>query len=299
MTKSETHIPLPRDPHESARYPEPWTVIRKIGILAREGPAVYGNGPVHGIVADGGNPEIPTRIRAIKGERRGSGQPLGLVVPFDRFLPHIDVGRIKHPDLQTLFHNPGAMTKLFGGLVFIRAAATERAKTQLPPCIISSEHGTIQNYSSIGNTRTTLFLMYADRAGVRLPVMTSANRSGEEREIVDTEPARQFAEEHGLPFVPNPADFSENRKPKGSYPVLAITPDSLQIVRQGFLSNGLMDALLAGYPVERPDDMKPSAYPEGILDTADLPVSQQGLTGPELRRALLPYVATGMSVERL
>lgn len=266
--------------------------LLEFGALISKGPGVLGNGPVYGMPADASHPDTAAKIEEIKGEAR-RGRPLGLTIPFETFLSHIDLAYIKDSRLRNLFSNPPMVTGRFGGWAFIKMVASSRARRELPSCVISSENGTLQDFSPAGHTTAMRFLSAVTMSGVRLPVMTSANPSGKP-EYVTEEDAREFAEEYELPFLPNAPSWAARRKPKGSYSVLEITQDSVRVARQGFLSHRLMDALLAGLPVEWPENVKQSNYPENVLTHEDLPTRDRSLEGPQLRAALLPHIINGL-----
>jgi hypothetical protein len=291
LNEQRIPVPQPRLPHPEAG--EMFTRrLREFGALICKGPCVLGNGPVYAMPADASHPDTPGKIERIKGDAR-KGRPLALTIPFEAFLSHIDLAYIKDSRLKGLFSNPHMATQRFGGWTFIKMLSNKQARRELPPCVISSESGTVQDFSPAGHTTAEKFLGAVMMSGVRLPVMTSVNPSGMP-EYVTEEEAQEFANEYKLPFLPNHPSWAARRKPKGSYPVLDVTADSLRVARQGFLSRGLMDALLAGLPVEWPENTKHSNYPESVLTHEDLPMHDRALEGPQLRAALLPHIVHGL-----
>ena len=291
LNEQQTFVPQPRFPHLESDTVSFHRQIREFGALICKGPGVMGNGPVYAMPADASRADTAERIEEIKGEAR-KGRPLALTIPFESFLSQVNTSYIKDSRLQNLLQNPSLATYRFGGWAFIRMAASRAARHEMPECVVSKENGTIQNFSPVGHATALKFLGSATRAGVRLPVMTSANPS-RKPEYVDEQAAQEFAKEHNLPFLPNTPSWAERSKPKGSYPVLEVTAGSLKVVRQGFLSRELIEGLLSDLPVEWPEEVKESNYPDSILTLHDLSAPERSLRGAELRRAVLHHVIYG------
>jgi hypothetical protein len=286
ILERDVFIPLPREPHEQERTFQ-YAASRLVDEMV-----VFGNGPVYAVIGNGAHENLQTQIKALKGDR-GTRQPVGLSLQFEQFLPYVDDSEVKDDSIRSLLKDPAELTSRIGGLSFVRAQATMEAQDALPPCTISEDGTTIQNYSPIGNPRTTRFLDSALRKGVDFPVITSANKSGEP-EIVGTEAAIEFAQQASLPFVPNTYVSEGRDKPKGSYPIIEVGAAELIIIRNGFLGEGIMDALLAGYPTTRADNVRQTNYPEGVLSFDNLPPEARRLIGFELRRLILPYLGSSV-----
>lgn len=257
--------------------------------------AIVENGPVYALVGDAHKPDLQQRVKEIKGER-GANQPLGWTVPFAHAADAIEVSAVKHDKLRDFIADPDALTRLLGGLVFLRAPASLYAKAErrIPDSIIPDRpDATVQIWSPTGNYAASRLIRAAMAHGIE-PVMTSVNRS-RSPEITSEHEARCFAAryigERALIQVTR-SDDEKPLRPRGSYPVVNLEAESLQIVRPGCFSVPFLQQLLAELPTQIAPgkNFQSPKHPEQVFDVAHLPRQAQRLEGEDLRLFTLEHI---------
>jgi len=238
------------------------------GDLVLQGEAIgtYNRG-VCAIWGDGDNPLFPARVAQIKGEKRGE-RPLAASLRTSTFVDMIDPTKIS-PDLHELFLKADELAKRTSSLCFIRAPITEAAAAKLPPAMISrsSADGTpiIQNWDPEGHEPTLLLLEQLYKKGVEYPAVTSMNVSGTP-ELVTEEDGIAFSKKTNIPlFLTDPRD---PKKVKGSYTIVGIHQQGIELVRDGNIPASLIEQLL-GIPIDTSHARAPShpqtVFPETLL----------------------------------
>src|SRR5205807_4828583 len=121
---------------------------------------------------------------------------------------------------------------------------TEAAAAKMPPAMISrSADGVpiLQNWDPEGHEPTLLLLEEMYKKGVTYPAVTSMNRSGTP-ELVTEKDGIAFSEAAGIPlFLTDPRD---PKKIQGSYTILGINHQGVELVRDGNIPAKLIQRLL-------------------------------------------------------
>jgi hypothetical protein len=268
---------------------------------------VIDNHTVFALAGNANDLGLQDRIVEVKGDQRGSKQPVGWTRFFDeRMLDTIDVDVIENCRMQELLRKPERLTTYLGGLSFIRAQADKKAKERhgvpdsiIPP-VLNGDVTTVQMYSPAGVATTSAITRRALELGVET-VMTSANRSGVPESVTETSAAAFINE--GSPDVRpvrtlvvcrDPSVDAE--RPRGSYPVIVAKRDHFSIKRFGCFTPEILMRVLHEYPVRIPQDAEKTKFPDNVLRMQDLPADVQHLKGPEFRLGMLS--ALGWSQER-
>jgi hypothetical protein len=262
---------------------------------AMHGLVVVDNGPVYGLLGNARNDILASLVQSVKGESRDPTRPLGLTVPFDTIQAPYDTTHIQDIAVRDLIKDASALTEHLGGLAFVRGRVNESLiGDHLPSAIVSNPknmthnrrqaYPEIQIYSPAGNTAASRIIqLMLDNGG--LPVMTSANYTGQP-EIITEKDAREFAAEQRLPIYVARPDGEKDMRPRSSYPILQVTDDGMTVIRTGFMDAALIRALVPSIPLSI--DTQPNKHDEKhILRHEDLPDHLADATGPNLRRGLL------------
>ena len=234
-------------------------------VLQGEAIGTYNRG-VCAIWGDGESPHFPTRVAQIKGEKRGE-RPLAASLRTSTFVEMIDPTKIS-PDLHDLFLKADELAKRTSSLCFIRAPITEAAAAKIPAAMLSrSADGTplLQNWDPEGHEPTLLLLEELYKKGIVYPAVTSMNVSGTP-ELVTEEEGIAFSKKTKIPlFLTDPRD---PKKVQGSYTILGIHQDGIELVRDGNIPAKLIQRLL-GVPIDtshaRPPSHPQTAFPETLL----------------------------------
>lgn len=274
-THPEVFVPMPRSVEESEsilRNPKIEQAAREV---AENHLVVWDNDTVYALVGNANNPNLQEDIQKAKGDRRGERQPVGWTVPFDRALDLIDVDRIEDPDVRELAGDSDKMSRLIAGIGFIRAHANLARKRErgIADAIIPAgvPEPMVQIYSPTGNDPTSKLVRLAIAAGAE-PVMTSANESAVQDEIIYEADARAFtaSRQRPLTLVINKQEHLKRQRPRGSYPVLFLAKDGIEIVRPGCFSPEIIERLFAGYPVRLSETAQTPRYPDNVLSMDDI-----------------------------
>lgn len=258
-----------------------------VGRLACNELIIAHNKTVYAVVGNAHSPSLLDDIRQLKGDP--DRNTVGWTVPFSRAWPAVDTSGVIDPAIRKLLDSSDEVTRRYAGLGFLRLPADAAVAATLPEGMINEVMGTVQPYSPSGNDFTSRFLRYACSYGVE-PVMSSANFHGQP-EIVLSDEAHAFAEqdEHKPLFVledDSAVDLSV--RPLGSYPIVTLRPDHLEISREGCFSAELVQRLFAGYDVDTsPSEQSGSHYIEHRFGLEDLPPRIRALEGEALRLGLL------------
>lgn len=246
-------------------------------LMAQGYPVAAFNRGVCGIWGNGGDPRFPTQVAQIKGESR-SGKKMGATLTIAQLVPLIDLDKVPS-QLRNIFVNPVELSRRIGSLCFIRLPVTEDAASILPESLLSrQDDGTplIQNWDPAGHPAMELLLGRAQQLGVQYPAVTSMNFSGQP-EIVAQEEGADFAKAGGIPiFLQDPTDRNIAR---GSYTILAVRTEGLQLVREGNVPGYLFEYLLEA-PLDRVTTM-PAKFPQPVVAIPD------GLEPWAVRRAII------------
>ena len=113
---------------------------------------------------------------------------------------------------------------------------------EIPSAMISrSSDGTpiLQNWDPEGHEPTLLLLEEMYKKGVKYPAVTSMNYSGTP-ELVTEEEGTAFSEQAGIPlFLTDPQD---PKRVQGSYTILGIHQQGVELVRDGNIPASLFNA---------------------------------------------------------
>jgi hypothetical protein len=258
--------------------------------------AVIDNHAVNALMGNANNPNLGERIAQLKGEDRGTLQPVGWTPLFDdRVLSTVDKDYIANNKLKKVFSDPELLTALGASIAFFRTRASLQAKHEhaIPDCIIpKGKISTVQIYSPAGTTTTEHITRAAMERGIE-PIMTSANRS-REPETVSRSGAINFIEECGEQEDNPPAlavfingNKTRMTQPRGSYPVIVVERDRLVILRPGCFESAIIEAIFDDYPISPAPNQLKNNHPDSILRMEHLPPEIQKLKGKELRIGLL------------
>lgn len=261
-----------------------------------EGPVLSWNYATWALCGNANDPDLQEKIRLIKGEARGSRQPVGWTTFFtERVLSTIDLRSVTDRKIRRLMGDQNKLTERLGGLAFIRAIADMDVKERegIPDSIIPPMQATVQIYSVKGLPVTENITRAVQALGGE-PVMTSANQSGH-AEAISLDQAKEFSEQSRLavPIFDSRPSAKVLRKPRGSYPVIELRADRFKIIRPGWLNQALMGQLLHGYNVEFASDRELARsgqapnHPHHVLCPEDLSDPQRKLRGADLRQVLL------------
>lgn len=253
-------------PTEIASVWEPQARRHAASLVLRGEPIGTYNRGVCAIWGDGANSLFPGKVAQIKGEKRGE-RPLAASLRTSTFVEMIDPEKIS-PNLHDLFLKADDLAARTSSLCFLRAPITEAAAAKLPPAMVSySADGVpiLQNWDPEGHEPTLLLLEEIYKKGVKYPAVTSMNRSGTP-ELVTEETGIAFSETAGIPlFLTDPRD---PKRVQGSYTIVGIHQDGLELVRDGNIPAKLIERLL-GTPIDTSRAKAPShpqiAFPEDLL----------------------------------
>ena len=252
-------------------------------VLRGEAIGTYNRG-VCAIWGDGENPLFPVRVAQIKGEKRGE-RPLAASLRTSTFVEMIDPNKIS-PELHDLFLKADELAKRTSSLCFIRAPITEAAAAKIPSAMISrSSDGTpiLQNWDPEGHEPTLLLLEEMYKKGVKYPAVTSMNYSGTP-ELVTEEEGIAFSEQAGIPlFLTDPQD---PKRVQGSYTILGIHQQGVELVRDGNIPAKLIQRLL-GVPIDTSHARSPS-HPQAVFPETLLTEKHPA----DGRTAILTFVST-------
>lgn len=255
---------------------------------------LWENGPVFALAGDAENPLLQQNISSVKKDRSPI-QPLGWITPFSSAMGAIDMSVITDTRLERFLSDPDEVTRRIGALSFLRANADMSYKHKnsipdalIPPQVADEEPSNVQLYSPTANDRCSRLVRYAVAHGATM-AMTSANYHGQ-NEIVTYEDANEFAKNEGnLLFLPQYHPGEKPERPRGSYPVLKVLPDRLQLIRFGFLEPSLMADILDGLPIDITPglDAQEPKHPHGVLRRQDLRLTTRSLKGQDLHDAVV------------
>lgn len=253
--------------------------IRRATELVTSGRAIAGhNLGVNFLFGDAAQPLFIEEVILIKGEER-INKPLGTCFDATTLIDMIDIERIP-VQLQSIFRDPKQLKNTFGSLAFLRVHIKEEAikKYNLPEVVLSrTSDGTaiLQNWLTQGNSAMTNFGWSMQKAGVRVPAITSLNKSGE-GETVHQEDGILFSRKNNIPlFLYNPElpPRYENLEEHtdyavGSNPVLSFDRDGVYIERQGY--------------------QEPNIWQEHIAQNFGVPVIDRSNTRPRFPQMKIP-----------
>ena len=163
----------------------------------------------------------------------------------------------------------------------------------MPKSIVSRlEDGTavIQNWDAIGHKPAHNLFYQMQKVGIRYPAITSMNISGEP-EIVNQEEGKQFAKSSGIPlFLHDPKDKGVVT---GSYTILNVNTNGLQLIREGNISSKVFDTIFDGIKIDK-SSAAPSKHPQINFEE----VLALGLSPSDARIAIISY-AKGQKIEQI
>lgn len=231
------------------------------------------------------------RIAEIKGESRNN-KPMGTTIPSERLVPLIDQEKLPSK-YRSILTNADELRERLGSYAFLRVHVKQEATHSLPSKIIDSDGGVIQNWDPTGFYSASHLVQRMEYWGVKYPAITSMNVSGQP-EITDPWVGQKFAIKNDIPFIMN--DSRDQHVAIGSYPIIALTPEGLRLVREGNIPSHLLKKLI-GLPLDI-TDAKPAKYPQHefpgeLFDNPDFELSNV-----ELRAAILMYFK-GISVDHI
>jgi hypothetical protein len=218
---------------------------------------------VCGMWADGQQPAGIDAIYRIKGEKR-SGRPIGTTLNSSEFVERLDPDMIS-PSVWDLVLDARQLATRLGSICFIRAPIRGAIGASLPELLVSrTDDGTywIQNWLPEGCSSAVTWLESLRRVGIRLPVATSMNVSGNP-EIAEPVEGLRFCEANGVPmFLADPEDPGRAR---GSFPIIQIDINGITLIREGHFPARLFKFLLQGWEIDLSNYL-PAKYP--LLDFA-------------------------------
>jgi hypothetical protein len=233
------------------------------------------------IWVDAGNPTAVRNVEIMKGEAR-TGKPLSTALESADLVPLLDEARIPEA-LHRIFLDPEELTARLGALAPLRLPVRGDVAAQLPPVLITqTAEGTywLQNWIPNGNEAVTLLVRELKRAGVNFPGGTSMNVSGLP-EIAAQEEALAFSGEHGIALLL--CELHPSQDAEGSFPILGVGPDGVNLLREGHFPGELFRDLLE-YEVDL-SQAKPAKYP--ISPTVQERFASHQLSPHALRSTLL------------
>lgn len=240
---------------------------------------------VDAIWVDAHHPDAAVKIRTIKGEKR-QGKPLSTALEAADLVPLLDVELIPSA-LHGIFLDPAELDGRLGALSALRVPIHPTAARQLPDFMTShSTEGVfwLQNWLPAGHEAGVLLVHELKKVGVDLPAVTSMNVSGRP-EIADQGEALAFSQDHGVRMLLN--DPHPNSEIRGSYPILAVGPDGVVLLRAGHFPGELFRDLL-NYDEIDFSQAKPARYPVALQVREQFAGHQ--LHARALRKALLGVI---------
>lgn len=222
------------------------------------------------IWGDGGSGRFAEEVRRIKGEARGH-RPLGASMLADGFVALLDRSEIP-PPLRHILLNARELSRRLGSLCFVRAAVREDVVSRLPPSIVSRGAGgrpVVQNWDPRGHRPVFLLIQEMLREGIVYPAVTSINVSGQP-EIVDQNEGIAFSARAGIPLFL--ADPNARGDVRGSYTILGVGRDGVELARDGNLPRSafeqLLDTPIRGTPPAGPR-FPQAAFPPSLAARLD------------------------------
>lgn len=217
--------------------------LKKALFVLKKGEAIgVFNRGVCAIWGDGGNPKFYEEVIRIKGEKRGE-RPLATSLKTEEFQSLIDKNNIP-AFLHNIFLDPKKLVLRTGSLCFIRAPIKKEIGEKLPPHLVSkSSNGVyeMQNWDPYGHDPVNKFLDLMVKNDIKYPAVTSMNISGEP-EIVDQEKGIEFAKKVGMKMFLT--DEKDTGRVKGSFTIISISKDGLQLTRDGHIPGQVFNHLL-------------------------------------------------------
>lgn len=261
LIPQSTEVASLRNPYARTKAAELAVNGKPIGSYNRGVCAIWGN------AAD---PEFLSAIARIKGDER-LNRPMAASLPTERFVEMLDLDQIPS-SLRETFVNAKALARTTGSLCFFRAPITKVAARSLPPSLISYVDGLpiIQNWDPVGHRPTHKLLRAFAHNDIEWPGVTSMNVSGCP-EITDQKEGEKFSREKGIPmFLEDPKD---DLVAVGSYTILGLSRDGLQLVREGNIPSELLQKLL-GVDIDKSShtvakSMKPLSFDASRLEGVD------------------------------
>ena len=198
----------------------------------------------YGLLIDAVSPESSQRIAQIKGkkitpQKQTASKTLTIIIDnIQRISSIIDEDNI-HPSLVTVLKTPSEFARRVEGRALINLPIKPHSQINNHPLHEGVVSLTNQVYSLqflyLGNSHPDghklVTSLYAPTSGVKIPAVTSLNYTGEDT-ITDHSKAYAFFSEKGISTYITDSPTS-NRS--GSYPIIKIHSQGIDIVRQGNL----------------------------------------------------------------
>lgn len=243
--------------------------------------AVFNRG-VNAIWLDGSNPKAVERVPKIKGESR-IGKPLALTIPFSQLLKFTDLNKIS-PEGRRILESTKNLSKELGSLCFIKVPAKIDRISNLPKCAVFKDgegEYWVQSWDPHGHPNTEHLLKKAYELGVKYPVVTSMNNSGEP-ESVNQEDGERFCNNKGIKIYLR--DEKADPVFVGSYSIITFTKAGIELTRDGNIPGIVLEKLL-GTKIFHDKAKKPhhkqKEFPEEIFNS---------MSRRQMRNSLLLYL---------
>jgi len=255
-------------------------------LVANGQPVGVFNRGVCAIWVDASNDKALNRIHDIKGEGR-KGRTLAVSLKTEQVIPLIDYDKVGfNKDLTS------GLLKTLSSFSFIRIPILDNEADNMPPSIISKSNNGVsylQYWDPSGHYPTSELVECMFDQGVQYPGLTSMNLSGS-KELVTVDEGIEFSKAKGIPLF-----LVDDRDPgviKGSYLILSLNPDGMNVEREGNIPSRIMERIL-GIEFNR-RNTKGSNYPQH-----DFPETLTENLSPQNARAALVFYLQGRSIEKI
>lgn len=243
--------------------------------------ALFNRG-VNAIWLNGSNPKAVAQVPKIKGAKR-IGRPLALTIPFAKLLKVTDLEKISS-DGRKILEDSKNLSQELGSLCFIRVPAKPSSISSLPECAVFKDgegEYWVQSWDPHGHPFTEHLLKTAYNLGVKFPVVTSMNNSGEP-ESVSQEEGERFCENKGIKIYLR--DENADLVLVGSYSIITFTKEGIELTRDGNIPGKVLEKLLGTkiiYDKAKKPHHKQKEFPLRIFNS---------MSRRQMRQSLLLYL---------